>query len=175
MSRLALAVTVLALASCGSHPRSVQLPAHRGYELAGLLRRLHAAGVRVTFPSTSSPCGNGLRAALIQSPHPPARVRRGDVVILKFGVSEIPSPTYPLHHARWTTVPRLVGKHPRDAAADLTAIWPCFRLRPAKTTTADELFVVAQSPAAGTRVPAYGVRSHGGYRPTTVRLTVAAR
>ena len=175
VSRLALVVTVLALAGCGSHPRSVDLPAHRGYELAGLLRRLHAAGARVTFPASSAPCGNGLRAALVESPQPPARVGRGDVVTLRFGSSEIPSPGFPLHHPRWAYVPQLVGKHPRDADAGLVAMWPCFHLRPAHETTATDLVVVAQSPSAGTRVPAYGVGTQRGYRPTTVQLTIAAR
>jgi hypothetical protein len=97
------------------------------------------------------------------------------VVTLKFGVSEIPSQAVPLRHARWTTLPRLVGKHPREASAGLVAIQPCFHLRPAQASSATDLRVVAESPPAGTRPRAFGVRSPRGYRPTTVELTVAAR
>jgi hypothetical protein len=45
----------------------------------------------------------------------------------------------------------------------------------AAATSGARAVVVAQSPSAGTRVPAYGVKVGRGYRPTTVELTVAAR
>jgi hypothetical protein len=170
----ALLVTVLVLSGCGSQAY-VELPPFRGYDLAQLLGRLHGLGLRVSFPEARAACGNGLPAALIRSPRPPARVRRGSTVTLKFGFSPIPSPAVPLHHARWTRVPQLVGLQPRVAAADLVEIWPCFRLRGATATSATTLAVVAQTPRAGTRVPAYGVRVGRGYRPTAVQLTVAAR
>ena len=174
MRLAALLVTVLVLSGCGSQP-SVELPPFRGYDLARLLQRLHGLGLRISFPEARAACGNGLPAALIRSPRAPAHVRRGSTVTLKFGISPIPSPSVPIHHARWTRVPQLVGDHPREAEANLVAIWPCFRLLPADSTFPTELVVVAQSPPAGTRVPAYGVRTGRGYRPTTVDVTVAAR
>jgi beta-lactam-binding protein with PASTA domain len=72
------------------------------------------------------------------------------------------------------TVPRLVGLDANAALGRLTAIWPCVSVRAATSTAAYELVVVAQSPRAGTQVPAFGVRVGGGYRPTTMRLTLAA-
>jgi hypothetical protein len=171
----ALGVTLLALSGCGSRSRYVALPPFRGYDLSQLLGRLHDLGLRASFPAARATCGTGLPAALIQSPRPPARVKRGSTVMLKFGFSPIPSSSVPNHHARWTTVPRLVGEHPREASADLVAISPCFSLRPAVDTSATELVVVEQSPPAGARVRAFGVLSRRGYRPTTVRLVVAAR
>lgn len=73
-------------------------------------------------------------------------------------------------------VPRLMGRDARYALGDLPrALWPCVRVRSAHSTSAGGLTVVAQSPRAGTRLPAYGVMIGRGYRPTTVSLTLAAR
>jgi hypothetical protein len=75
------------------------------------------------------------------------------VITLNGQALPIPSPTYPLRHARWAYVPRLVGDEYRTAS----------------------LVVLQQRPSPGTRVPAYGVKSADGYSPTNVDVTVAAR
>jgi hypothetical protein len=175
-----LVVTVLVLAACGSQPRYVELGPLRGYTLNGALRRLHTLGLRASFPSARTPCGDGLPAALFGSPRTPARVKRGSTVPLKFGFSPIPSPSVPKHHVRWTHVPNLVGKPFTEAAPELAAvgpdaIWPCVHIREETSTSSTEMVVIAQNPAGGTRVRAYGVLSRAGYRKTTVDLTVAAR
>jgi beta-lactam-binding protein with PASTA domain len=167
--------TVLVLASCGSQPRYVELGPLRGYALNDALRKLHDLGLRASFPAAKTPCGDGLPAALFGSPRTPARVKRGSTVPLKFGFSPIPSPSVPIHHARWTHVPALVGKPFTEAASELEAIWPCVHIRGETSTSGTRMVVIAQSPRAETRVPAFGVRVGGGYRPTTVDLTVAAR
>ena len=170
---LALVVTVLALAGCGSH-KTVEVPNNHGHLLDDALRRLHDAGLRATFPAASSPCGDGLPWVNLQSPRAPASVERGSAVSLKFEVSPIPSPVYPLHHARWAHVPRLVGDDYSTAKRKITAIWPCVHVRAANATAASRLMVVAQRPAAGTRVPAYGVKTgQRGYRPTTIDAVAA--
>jgi hypothetical protein len=169
-----LFVTVLALAACGSQAR-VDLPSNHGHALDDALRRLHAVGLRASFPATRIPCGDGLPQVDIQSPRAPVRVERGSTVRLKFMPSFIPSPAVPKHHARWTHIPPLVGKEFAPAVAKLNGIWPCVRLRPAAAASATRAVIVAQSPPAGTRVPAFGVMVGRGYRPTTVDLTVAAR
>ena len=169
-------VAVLALVGCGAQPRYVDVPSNHGHTLDEALRRLHAVGLRASFPAARTPCGDELPWVDVQSPRAPARVRRGTVVTLKFGYTPIPSPAVPVHHARWTHVPRLVGVEFRQAAARLTAIWPCVHVRAATKTSGARLVVVSQSPSPDTRVRAYGVlHSDGGYRPTTVDLIVAAR
>jgi len=94
---------------------------------------------------------------------------------MKFMYSEIPSPAVPIHHPRWTRVPRLVGEEFTRAFASLTSVWPCVHVRAATATSGARVVVVSQDPPSGTRVPAYGVKVGRGYRPTTVDLTVAAR
>ena len=94
---------------------------------------------------------------------------------LKFSFSPIPSPAFPTHHARWTYVPKLVGLEYRSATTKLYAIWPCVHVRAAGGTPAFRIVVVAQKPAPGTRLPAYGVKVGQAFRPTTLDLTVAAR
>jgi hypothetical protein len=175
-----LFVTVLALAGCGSQPRYVELGPLRGYTMNGALRRLHALGLRASFPAWKTPCGDGLPAALFGFPRTPERVKHGSTVRLKFGFTPIPSPSVPKHHARWTHVPNLVGKSFADVTTELAvnerdAIWPCVHIRGEKSTSSTQMVVVAQSPSGGTRVRAYGVLSRAGYRKTTVDLTVAAR
>jgi hypothetical protein len=92
---------------------------------------------------------------------------------MHFGPSPIPSPAVLLRHARFTTVPKLVGREFAAAARQLQSIWPCVHVRAASTTSSTRLVIVAQNPSPGTRVPAFGVRVGRGYRPTTVDLTVA--
>jgi len=174
VSRPVLVVTVLALAGCGASTR-VELPSNHGRFLDDALRRLHSAGLRATFPTAWSPCGDGLPEVVVQSPRAPVRLERHSVVSLKFLLAPIPSPVAPIHHARWTYVPRLIGNDAHTASRKLRAIWPCFRVRGANGTSAWHVVVVAQHPAPGTRVRAYGVRTPRGYRVTTVQLTVAAR
>jgi len=167
-------VTVLALVGCGS--QSVDLPSNHGHFLDDALRRLHAVGLRASFPAASSPCGDGLPQVGLQSPRAPTRVKRHSVVSLTFQIAPIPSPFAPLHHARWTHVPSLVGDDYETASRELHAVWPCVHVRAANATSAYRLVVVAQHPGAGARVPAWGVKTgRHGYRPTTVDLTVAAR
>ena len=48
-------------------------------------------------------------------------------------------------------------------------------VRAAGGTPAFRIVVVAQKPAPGTRLPAYGVKVGQAFRPTTLDLTVAAR
>jgi hypothetical protein len=175
VSRLALVVTVLALAGCGSSASYVDLPPFRGYAVNDALRRLHALGLRAAYPAWKMPCGDGLPVALMRSHAGPSRVRRGSTVKLKFQYGEIPSPTAPDHHARWTRVPELLGRDFAAAEDDLVAIWPCVHVQPAQGTSGTRMVIVAQKPRAGMRVPAYGVRVGHHYRPTTVDLTVAAR
>jgi beta-lactam-binding protein with PASTA domain len=166
-------LAIVTLAGCGSHRPYVNLPSNHGLLLDEALRRLHAAGLRASFPAARTPCGEGLPWVMIQSPRAPARVPRGSVVMLRFGSSGIPSPAVPLHHARVTRVPRLVGREFSDAVRRLTAIWPCVRVRGANGTSSSRIIVVAQDPSPGTRVPAFGVMVGRGYRPTTVDLTVS--
>ena len=62
------------------------------------------------------------------------------------------------------------------AFGQLDALWPCVHVRAAKATSASRLVVVRQSPTAGTRVRAYGVKvGSGGWRPTIVNVEVEAR
>jgi beta-lactam-binding protein with PASTA domain len=176
MTRAALACTVLALAGCGSQAQLVDVPSNHGRDLATALARLHAAGFKASFDAASTPCGDGLPWVNVQSPRAPARAPRGSVITLTFGFSPIPSPAVPKYHERWAIVPKLVGRDASHALGDLPrAMWPCVRVRSAHATSAGGLAVVAQSPRAGTRLPAYGVMIGRGYRPTTVSLTLAAR
>lgn len=172
--RAGLLLIALALVGCGSQPRSVDVPSNHGHSLDDALRRLHAVGLRASFPAVKTPCGDGLPSVDVQSPRAPARVKRGTVVTLKFLYSMIPSAAVPLHHTRWTYVPRLVGDDFGHATKNLRAIWPCVHVQPATATSAARLIVVAQSPGAGTRVRAFGVLFSRGYRPTTMNVTLAA-
>ncbi len=153
----------------------VEVPSNHGYPLDEALTRLHAFGLRASFPGARTPCGELLPWVDVQSPRAPAPVPTGTIVSLKFGHTPIPSPTVPLHHAPWTTVPALVGRDFAEAAAQLTSIWPCVHVRGATATSVSRLVVVAQDPKPGTRVRAYGARVGQGYRPTTVDVTVAIR
>jgi len=175
VKRAGLVAIVLILTACGGHARYADLPPYRGYVLDDVLRRLHVVGLRASFPAASTPCGDGLPVAVIPSPRAPARIERGSTVTLKFMFSAIPSPSVPMHHVRWTHVPRLVGEEFRHASANLVAIWPCVHVRAATAISGTRLVVVAQSPRSGTRVPAFGVLSGRGYRPTTVNVTVEAQ
>lgn len=157
----------------GSSTRTVEVPSNHGRLLDEALVRLHAAGLRASFPAASTRCGNGLPWVVVQEPRAPARAPRGSIVRIRFFPSPIPSPAVPKKHPKWTTVPALVG---RDwPHVHLKAIWPCVHVRAAHGTSATRLVVVAQSPPAGTRVPAYGVMVGRGYRPTTVSLTLVSR
>jgi beta-lactam-binding protein with PASTA domain len=169
---LALALAIAALCGCGSGRSYVNLPSNHGRQLSEALRRLHAVGLRGSFHAAWTPCGEGLPWVSTQSPRAPARVRRGSVVALKFGYSPIPSPGVPLHHARFTKVPKLVGREFSDALRRLTAIWPCVRVRAASATSSSRVVVITQKPGPGTQVPAFGVVVGHSFRPTTVELTV---
>jgi beta-lactam-binding protein with PASTA domain len=173
--RAAFLLTAVALVGCGSQPHFVDLPSNHGHAVDDALRRLHAVGLRASFPAARIPCGDGLPSIDVQSPRSPARVKRGSVVTLRFLPSFIPSAAVPKHHARWTYVPRLVGEDFGDASKKLHAIWPCVQVQAAAATSDARVIVVAQSPRAGTRVTAFGVLSGRGYRPTTVNVTVAVR
>ena len=173
--RAGLLLIAVALAGCGSQPRYVDLPSNHGHGLDDALRRLHAVGLRASFPAVRTLCGDGLPSIDVQSPRAPARVKRGSVVTLRFMPSLVPSPAVPKHHARWAYVPRLVGEDFGGASNKLHAIWACVHVQPATAMSAARVIVVAQSPRAGTRVPAFGVLSGLGYRPTTVNVTVAAK
>ena len=82
----------------------------------------------------------------------------------------------PRNRPRWTYVPDLVGEEASTAFGQLDALWPCVHVRAAKATSASRLVVVRQSPTAGTRVRAYGVKvGSGGWRPTIVNVEVEAR
>jgi hypothetical protein len=54
-------------------------------------------------------------------------------------------------------------------------MWSCQHGAAASATSATQLVIASQRPAAGTRVPAYGFLTGRGYHPTAVDLTVTAR
>jgi hypothetical protein len=91
MSRAALACTVLALTGCGSQARLVDVPSNHGRDLASALARLHAAGLKASFDSASTRCGDGLPWVNVQSSRAPALVRSGTTVTIDFGPSFGPS------------------------------------------------------------------------------------
>jgi hypothetical protein len=170
---LLLCVLPLVAFGCGGTSYST-VPSNHDRTLGDALRRLHAAGLRATCPTWKTPCGMGLPVVNVQTPRAPARVKRGSTVVLRFEFSPIPSAAVPKHHARWTHVPRLVGRDFDRAASELTGIWPCPHGPPARGTSATRLVVSAQRPGAGTRVPDYGYMTGRAYHPTTVDVTVAA-
>ena len=167
-------VALLVVAGCGSHSQYVDLPSNHGHALDEALQRLHAAGLRVTFPAAKIPCGDGLPGINVQSPQAPARVKKGTVVTWTFLPSFVPSLAVPKQHARWTYVPRFVGRE-YVATTSLRAVLPCIHVRAATATFASRIVIVAQNPARGTRVPAFGVQTGRAYKPSTVDLTIAAR
>src|SRR3954469_3836914 len=126
MRRLVLlgALALLA-AGCGGSRSYVSVPSNHGRSLDDALARLHASGLRASFPAWRTPCGMGLPVVNVQSPRAPARVRRGNSVELSFTPSPIPSAAVPKHHRRWAYVPRLVGADFGPATAGLTAMWSC--------------------------------------------------
>jgi hypothetical protein len=151
------------------------VPSNHGYSLTVALARLHAAGLRATFPATSTPCGSGLPVVNVQSPRAPARVARGTTITIRFMPSMIASPVVPKHHRKYAIVPKLIGLEAEGALRRLDAIWPCVDVLPAHATAATRLAVVGQTPRAATRVPAFGVMVGRGYRPTTMRIVLGAR
>jgi beta-lactam-binding protein with PASTA domain len=153
-----VALLLAVLMGCDSRPEHVDLPSNHGYGLDEALHRLHAVGLRASFPATSTSCGNGLPSVNTQSPRAPARIKRGSVVVLNFEPSPIPSPGVPNYHPRWTYVPQLVGDEYVEASRKMRAIWPCVHVQAAGGTSASRAVIVAQSPRAGTRLPAYGVQ-----------------
>jgi beta-lactam-binding protein with PASTA domain len=167
-------VAVLLVAGCGSHSQYVDLPSNHGHALDDALQRLNDVGLRATFPAAKIPCGDGLPGINIQSPRAPVRVKKGSVVTLTFLPSFVGSLAVPKQHARWTYVPQLVG-HEYIATTKVQAIQPCIRLKAATATSASRIVVVAQNPPAGTRVPAFGVETGRGFKPSTVDLRVAAQ
>jgi hypothetical protein len=167
-------VALLVAAGCGSHSRYVDLPSNHGHALDDALQRLHAVGLRATFPAAKIPCGDGQPGINVQSPQAPARVKKGTVVTLTFLPSFIPSLAVPKRHARWAYVPRFVGRE-YVATTNLQAVLPCIHVRAATATSASRIVIVAQDPAPGTRVPAFGVKKGRAYKPTTVDLTIAAQ
>jgi hypothetical protein len=176
MRRAVPILAVVALAGCTGHARYVGVPSNHGRSLDDALRRLHEAGLRATFPAARTSCGDALPCVNVQSPRAPARARQGSTVTMRFGVTPIPSPGSPLHHPPWVFVPNLVAKEWAAAAKVLPqSIWPCVHVAGARGTTAARLVVVSQKPASGVRLPAYGVLSGGGYRPTTVNVFLEAR
>lgn len=166
----------LAAQGCSGGDRDyVEVPNNHNYQLDEALRRLNVVGLRATYDAVSVACGMGVPYVNAQTPRAPARVRRGSIIKLKFQPTPIPSPVVPKKRPRWAYVPQLVGED-ASVADQLRAMWPCLHVRPAGATSATRLVVVEQDPAAGTRVPAYGVRARGGgWRPTAVTLVVAAR
>src|SRR4051794_21626666 len=176
MRRLVLlgALALLA-AGCGGSRSYVSVPSNHGRSLDDALARLHASGLRASFPAWRTPCGLELPVVNVQSPRAPARIRRGSTVELAFLGSAVTSPTAPKHHRRWAYVPRLVGDDFGPATARLSAMWSCQHGAAASRTSAARLVISAQRPAAGTRVPAYGYLTGRAYHPTAVDLTVAAR
>ena len=160
----------------GGQRAYVDLPSNHGHTLDDALRRLHAVGLRASFPAASIRCGNDLPWVNVQSPSAPARVLRNTDVKLSLGPLPSPTPSAPINRPQWTYVPDLVGKEAPAAFAQLReAIWPCVHVRAAQATSASRLVVVKQSLAPGTRVPAYGVKVGGGWRPTTVNVEVEAK
>src|SRR4051812_5247470 len=126
MRRLVLlgALALLA-AGCGGSRSYVSVPSNHGRSLDDALARLHAAGLRASFPAWRTPCGIGLPVVNAQSPPAPARMRRGSTVELSSTPSPTPSPAVPKHHRRWAYVPRLVGDGFGPATARLPAMWSC--------------------------------------------------
>jgi hypothetical protein len=167
-------VALLVVAGCGSHVQYVDLPSNHGHTLDDALQRLHAAGLRATFPAAKIPCGDGLPGINTQSPRAPARVKKGTVVALTFLPSFVPTPAVPKQHARWAYVPRFVGREYVETTS-LRAVLPCIHVEPATATSASRIVVVSQEPAPGTRLPAFGVTTRRGYKPSTVDLTIAGR
>ena len=167
-------VALLVAAGCGSHTQYVDLPSNHGHALDDALQRLHAVGLRATFPAAKIPCGDGLPGINVQSPRAPARVKKDTVVTLTFLLPPTPSLAVPKQHARWAYVPQLVG-HEYVATTKLQAIQPCIHVVPATATSASRIVIVAQNPAPGTRVPAFGVKKGRAYKPSTVDLTIAAQ
>ena len=160
----------------GEQKTYVDLPSNHGQSLDDALRRLHAVGLRATFGAASQRCGNAaLPWVNVQSPSAPARVVRNTVVNLNLDLPPSPLATAPLNRPRWTYVPDLVGEEASTAFGQLDALWPCVHVRAATATSASRLVVVKQSPAAGTRVRAYGVKVGGGWSPTIVNVEVEAR
>jgi hypothetical protein len=168
-----MVVALLLAAGCGSHSQYVDLPSNHGHALDDALQRLHAVGLRATFPAAKIPCGDGLPEINLQSPRAPARVKKGTVVTLTFLPSFVPSLAVPKRHARWAYLPRFVGRE-YVATTSLQPVTPCIHLR-AATASASRIVIVAQNPAPGTRVPAFGVKKGRAYKPTTVDLTIAAQ
>ena len=167
-------IVAVALVGCGSHSRYVDLPSNHGHALDDALQRLNAVGLRATFPAAKIPCGDGLPGINIQSPRAPARIKKGSVVTLTFMPSFVGSLAVPKQHARWTHVPQLVGQE-YIATTKVQAIQPCIHLKAATATSASRVVIVAQNPPAGTRVPAFGVETGRGFKPSTVDLTLAAQ
>jgi hypothetical protein len=110
----------------------------------------------------------------VQSPKAPSRVKKGTVVTWTFLPSFVPSLAVPKQHAHWAYVPRFVGRE-YVGTTSLRAILPCIHVKAATATSASRIVIVLQDPAPGTRLPAFGVKTGSGYKPSTVDLTIAAR
>lgn len=170
-----VAVSLMLANSVAAGNENVQVPSNHGYSLDQALGRLHAAGLKASFPNLTTRCGAGLPAVNIQSPRSPARVADGTSVSVSFIPQQGPLFSPPKFHRKWLTVPSVVGLDYRTAQAQLTGLWPCLNLVGASSTFASNVVVVSQAPKAGSRVRAYGVKVKQGFHPTLIHLTVAAR
>lgn len=179
MKRLLPLLVVGALVGCGDHTRLVVVPKINTAHLDLALERLHAAGLHARFGSVHQVCGDlYFPKASHQRPRAGTQVPQGSVVSFRFGgIGPIPSPAGPIHHARWAIVPKFVGESLGDVASTIPrAIWGCLRIHGERDIDASRVVIVGQRPAAGTRVPAYGVGTRsGGFRVTTVTLLFRAR
>ena len=110
MRRILLPLLAVTVAGCGG-PRDVTVPSNHGHTLDDALRRLHASGLRATFPGAAQHCRDtSLPQVSVQSPRAPARVRHGSVVSMRLQVAPLASPVIPLHPRAVYSVPAFVGQ-----------------------------------------------------------------
>lgn len=171
---------------CSSHSPEVRVPPVDTTNLGAALEALAKAHLRVELTGFGPlPNGYTLDGAGVadQEPEAPALVKRGSVVRLTMGVNPIPSPVARKRHPPFVVIPRLVGLSWRRAQRRIPedGFWVQIGRVPALGPIApDDVYsayvVTGQSPAPGTRLPYGGVLlKDGGYRPSTVHLTIGTR
>jgi beta-lactam-binding protein with PASTA domain len=184
---VAVSLLVPLAAGCGGGHRSLTtVPPVDTTSLGIALKRLQAAGLRVALsdfgPMTPNYTIDGAPVG-DQDPEAGTRVPRGSVVRLNMhGVEPIPSPAVLLHHPKFATVPRLIGKPWPQAERALTGVYwieigrvPALSGREPKGVLSSYI-VTGQSPSGGTRVPYGGTKTaDGGFRPTVIHLQIGAR